>query len=153
MHSGFDEEPRLPREFDVEDILSAPLEAREPEGDEGARRPPSPRVAPEQEARAALWELDFALQELDWLQHGQVHEHAMIQSIVSQILYAVRNVSGFPVDDLPMPDDLNDELAERFGRLTEAIEDLPSEWADHEDVHAAHARLRSQLALRGVEVD
>ena len=130
----------------MQDLLNAPLLAREP----GER---SPAVAPEQEARAALWELDFALQELEWLRRDDVRERPLLQSVARQIALGARHVEAFPVSLLPLPDGLRDELADRLERLDDALGDLPPGWAGHEDLLAAHARLRTGLAARGVDVD
>lgn len=140
------DEPRLPADFSVQDILGAPLEAREP----GER---APAVAPEQEAKAALWELDFALQELEWLRLREVSERPLLQSVARQIVLGARHVETFPVALLPLPDALREELAERFERLGDALDELPPGWAGHEDLLGAHARLRAGLRERGVDVD
>lgn len=141
------EQPELPADFSVEDILRAPLRAREPEEALAAALRRS-----EDEVRSALWELDFALQELEWLRRGAVGEGQLVRSIASQIACTARNVERFPLDHLPLPEDLCEELAERFARLTEAIGDMPAEWAGHEDIAAAHERLRVHLERRGVDV-
>lgn len=141
-----DDDPGLPPDFTVEDILGAPLEAHEP----GER---APAVAPEQEARAALWELDFALQELEWLRRGEVREQPLVESVARQIALGARHVAAFPVGLGPLPDELRWELGDRFARLVEALDGLPAGWDTHEDVVAAHEQLRSELERRGVDVD
>lgn len=136
----------MPADFSVEDILRAPLGAREP--------PPRPEpVQPDQEARAALWELDFAIQELEWFRREGVDERPLLQSVARQIVTGTVHVEHFPLERLPLPEDLNDALADRFLRLTEALEDLPPGWVGHEDLARAHSCLRNSLERRGVEVD
>lgn len=140
-------EPRhLPADFSVEDILRAPLEAREP----APSRPGGSPVAPDQLARAALWELDFALQELEWFRREGVEERPLLQSVARQIVTGTVHVERFPIDDLPMPEDLEEALADRFARLGDALEDLPPGWAGHEDLRQAYSCLRSSLERRGV---
>lgn len=140
--------PRLPAHFSIDDILRAPSEAREPA--------PLPvggaRVEPAQEARAALWELDFALQELDWFRREGVDERALLQSVARQITTATTHVERFPLQSLPMPADLSEALARRFERLSDALADLPPGWTGHEDLVRAHSRLQSNLDRRGVDV-
>lgn len=140
------DDPGLPRDFSVRDILGAPLEAREPE----VRRPV---VAPEQQARAALWELDFALQELDWLRRGEVREQQLVESVARQIALGARHVEAYPLGLLPLPGDLRAQLADRFSRLADALDDLAPGWRSHEDLTGAHERLRAGLEQRGVDVD
>jgi hypothetical protein len=139
-------EQRPPADFSVEDILRAPRWGREPDEAAAARRQ---HVS---EARAALWELDFALQELEWLRRGAAREALLVRSIASQIDRTAGGLAGFPPDDLPLPDDLREALAERFARLAEAIRDLPDEWVDDEAIAAARDRLRAHLEVRGVDV-
>jgi len=137
-------QPRLPDDFGVEDILAAPRLAREPS---------ATRVDPGAEARAALWEIDFALQQLEWLAHASpIREDDVVASVAAQIDYATRNVTRFPVDDLPLPEELAEELADRFRWLSDAIDRMPEEWARDERVRTAQERLHSQLALRDVDV-
>jgi hypothetical protein len=136
--------PRLPADFSVEDILRVPAAAREPAA--------PPRVEPDQEARAALWELDFALQELHWFRRKGVDEQPLLQSVARQIAVATAHVGRFPLPALPMPADLSDALADRFARLSDALEDLPPGWSGHEDLVQAHSRLRSALDQRDVDV-
>lgn len=147
MQHDSSDQPELPADFSVEDILRAPLRARDPEEALAAALRQS-----EDEVRSALWELDFAVQELEWLRRGAVREEQLVRSIVSQIVYSARNVERFPLDHLPLPEDLCEELSERFARLTEAIGDMPAESTGHDDIAAAHERLRAHLELRGVDV-
>lgn len=137
--------PRLPADFSVEDILAAPVEADDCRGNRDARQP-------EREVRAAVWELDFALQELDWLRQGGAHEAQLVQSIIAQLAYTACYVERFPVSAILLPEDLCDELADRFARLTEAIDVMPSPWSDHDDLREARLRLGTGLKLRGVNV-
>lgn len=138
--------PRLPADFSVDDILRAPLGASEPV-------PGGLPVGADQEARAALWELDFALQELTWFRHEGVDEGPLLQSVARQIVRGAVQVERFPLEQLPLPDDLNEALAERFARLSDALEELPSGWVGHEDVVRAHSCLRNSLECRDVQVD
>jgi hypothetical protein len=136
-------EPRLPDDFSVEDIVRA----GRPE------TPPPPRVAPADEARGALWEMDFAIQQLGWFERTGVRAPMLARSVANQLLTTARNVERFPVAWLPLPDDLRHELGERFARLSDALSGLPDEWADHAEIVAAHERLRARLEERGVDVD
>lgn len=149
MSESDDQARRLPEDFSVEDILRTPVEAREPAA------PPSGAVPiePDQEARAALWEFDFALQELDWLRREGVDERRLLQSVAHQIATATAHIESFPLELLPMPEDLVEALADRFARISDALEDLPPGWIGHEDLMLAHGRLRSNLERRGVDVD
>jgi hypothetical protein len=140
--TGDDDAVRPPDDFTVEDILRAPPPPAEPGPEELAR-----------EARSALWELDFALQEIDWLRREGVREGRLVRSIISQIQYGTRHLGRFPAAPGPLPDDLCEELRERFARLTEELEALPTGWVGHEDLLGAHARLRAVLERRGVELD
>jgi hypothetical protein len=132
-------------EISVDAILRAPMAASDPEQDIVAGR-----VA--EDARSALWELDFALQELEWLAHESAREGPLLASIVSQMIYSARHVERFPVWRLGLPDDLAGDLAERVARLDQAIEELPEHLAADRDLVAAHERLRGSLRLRGVDV-
>jgi hypothetical protein len=140
--------PRLPADFSIDDILRVPAEAREP------APPPvcGARVEPAQEARAALWELDFAVQELAWFRREGVDERPLLQSVARQITTATMHVERFPLQSLPMPADLSEALAERFERLSDALADLPPGWFGHEDLGRARSRLQSNLDRRGVDV-
>jgi hypothetical protein len=133
-------------EISVDAILRAPMAASDPEQDIV-----SGRVA--EDARSAIWELDFALQELEWLTHESAREGPLLASIVSQLIYSARNVERFPVWRLGLPDDLAGELAERVARLDQAIEELPEQLAADQELVAAHERLRGSLRLRGVDVE
>jgi hypothetical protein len=155
------DEPRLPDDFTVEDLVGAPLDPSARHPAEPWREPPEeepPEGEPAEdraarEARGALWEIDFALQELEWLGRGVARGEQLVQSIVSQILYAVQSVERAPPAEEVLPDELRGQLADRFESLTDAIERMPEEWSGHPGVTSAHERLRSGLERRGVDVD
>jgi hypothetical protein len=136
------DDPELPDDFTVEDILRAPLESGR-----------ASAIDPAREARGALWELDFALQQLAWFQREGVQERPLLESIAQQLTYGTRSVERFPTGAPGLPAELAMELAERFARLTEALDALPPGWAGHEDLLLAHARLRTSLGQRGVDLD
>lgn len=143
-----DDAPRLPADFSVEDILRTPLSAREP----ASLSAGGARVDPVQEAAAALWELDFALQELAWFRREDVDERPLLQSVARQLTTATLLVERFPLQHLPLPADLSEALSERFERLSDALEDLPVGWSGHEDLARAHVHLRGSLERRNVDV-
>lgn len=142
MPTADDDALRPPADFTVEDILRAARPPAEPGPEELER-----------EARSALWELDFALQEIEWLRREGVREGALMRSIISQIRYGTRHLGRFPAAPGALPDELREELGERFARLTEELDALPDSWAAHEDLLAALAQLRAALERRGVELD
>lgn len=135
-----DDDLRPPEDFTVEDILRA-----------APARPGPARLA--REARSALWELDFALQEIDWLRREGVREGTLVRSIVCQIRYGARHLGHFSAAPGQLPGDLCDELSERFARLTNELDALPPGWAGHEDLRGALAQLRAGLERCGVELD
>lgn len=135
-----DDAVRPPDDFTVEDILRA------------ARAGPGPDELA-RDARSALWELDFALQEIDWLRREGVREGTLVRSIVCQIRYGARQLGRFSAAPGRLPDDLCDELGERFARLTDELDALPPGWAGHEDLRGALEQLRAGLERCGVELD
>lgn len=143
-----DDAPRLPADFTVEDILRTPARPGEPTSLPAG----GARVDPAQEATAALWELDFAIQELAWFRREGVDERPLLQSVARQLTTATVLVERFPLQYLPLPVELSVALSERFERLSDALEDLPAGWSGHEDLARAHAHLRGSLERRDVDV-
>ena len=136
-HSG------LPEEFTVEDILRAPPHNPRPLTADDAERA-------ENEARTAVWEMGFAIQEFTWLRAGAARAEALVASITSQLHYSAGCLERYPVDLLPLPDELAATLAERFEQLADEVEHLEPPWAEDVPLQEAYVRLRTSLELRGV---
>lgn len=140
------------RALTVDDIVHAGEGAPLQEAIGGARG----RAA--RAAQAALSELEFALEELAWLERtdwkhrGQGDDLLLVRSIAKQLESSIAHLGRVPTTTQSLSDELLDKLGELFGHLRRAVDRLSTDWADHGQLPQLCGELGDELAARGAKI-
>lgn len=144
----------------VDDILDARPTGSAVEGDADADVHAAVEVQrdrAEREAQTALWDLEFALEQLRWLEQTDWSDRRadadlnLLDSVAGQVQRAGQRLARTPAVEGLVPDELLMQLRDAYWRLTGTMDRLPRRWSGRADLGRHCDRLRDALRARGVD--